>query len=160
MSLTYYGCMLRLLSAPTGNYTSETDLSFDVAEIDLPPPSAATGFFDASAPTKITVPTFGDNPNRRLVCRAYAQIFASGVSLTEAWSKLIVRVNGNHLAQSSIAGPEDSSSHTLVCISPPVIMKPGDYVTCARQTSADTSTSLIVNKLSFFALDVLGILEK
>ena len=160
MSLIYYGCVLRLLSAPTGNYTSETDLSFDVAEIDLPPPSAATGFFNSSAPTKITVPTFGDNPNRRLICRGYAQIFASGVQTTEVWSKLILRLNGDHLAQASLAGPEDTTLHTLSCLSPPVIMRPGDYVTCARQTSADTSTTLLVNKLSYFALDVLGILEK
>lgn len=158
--MTYYGCLLRWVSAPSGNYTTETDLSFDTAEIDLPPPSAVTGFFDSSAATKITAPVFTDNPNRRLICRGYAQIFRSGVQVTEAWSKLIMRVNGEHLAQDSLAGPEDTTVHTLFCTSPPIILKSGDYLTVAVQTSADTSSTFLVNKLSYFALDVIGILEK
>ena len=160
MSQTYYGCLLRILSAPTGNYTSETPLSFETAEMDLPPDSAVSGFFDVSAPTKITIPSFTDNPNRRLVCRASAQIFRSGVQTLEVWSKLILKVNDVHWAQCSLAGPEDTTIHTLLGVTPPRVMKAGDYVTCSIQTSADTSSTFLVNKFSYFCLDVLGILEK
>ena len=161
MSREYLGgCVAFRTTALSGvNMTGSLyTFSWESTLIDEGGPESSSGFFDVTAPTKLTVPTFPDN--RKLVLRSQFNIPWNNVAVGTDWLRMVIQHNDAATVGGKYyhGGFEIANPNTDL-LSRQFIASQGSYIEAKCQwRSTETSVDVLVSLsgFPFFEVEVLG----
>lgn len=140
-----------------GDYT----FSWESTVFDYGGEESESGFWDASAPTRLTVPTYLDD--RKVVVRAGMSIPWNNVAIGTDWCYLQIKVNGGSIigfrfqpGGFEIINPWENLQTRQA------ILKQGDYIEAqARWRNTETSVDVLATNSGYphFEIQVLGFLR-